>query len=125
MPIKSGNVVHKLDKYFITFAKRDDYGNLKLTIASAAGYGRLSNTVEMKRKLEEGQIQICILSSNDDIAIKLDQNVLLNEDRYNPNFDKRSTQWTVREIQVFVNPNNNELSVEANGKVYTLNEFFK
>jgi photosystem P840 reaction center protein PscD len=125
MPIKSGNVVHKLDKYFITFAKRDDFGNLKLTIASAAGYGRLSNTVEMKRKLEEGQIQICILSSNDDIAIKLDQNVLLNEDRYNPNFDKRSTQWTVREIQVFVNPNNNELSVEANGKVYTLNEFFK
>jgi len=34
-------------------------------------------------------------------------------------------QWTVREIPVFVNPNNNELSVEVNGKVYTLDEFFK
>lgn len=126
MPItKSGNAVHKLDKYFITQARRDDFGRLKLTIASAAGYGRLSNTEEMKRKLQEGQLQIVILSSNEDIAIPVDDIVKLNEERYNMNYDGRGVQWTVREIQVFVNPNNNELSVEVNGKVYTLDQFFK
>jgi photosystem P840 reaction center protein PscD len=41
------------------------------------------------------------------------------------NYDGRGVQWTVREIQVFVNPNNNEMSVEINGKVIPLDEFFK
>lgn len=126
MPItKSGNAVHKLDKYFITQAKRDQNGRLRLTIASAAGYGRHTNTEEIKRKLADRQIQLVVLSSNDDIRIPLDDWVKLNEERYNMNFDGRGVQWTVREIQVFVNPNNNELSVEINGKVLTLDEFFK
>ncbi len=126
MPItKSGNAVHKLDKYFITKATRDDFGRLKLTIASAAGYGRLSNTEEIKRKLADKQIQVVVLSSNEDIKIPLDDWVKLNEDRYNMNYDGRGVQWTVREIQVFVNPNNNEMSVEIGGKVYTLDQFFK
>jgi photosystem P840 reaction center protein PscD len=126
MPIlKSGNAVHKLDKYFIFSAKRDENGKLRLTISSAAGYGRLTNTGEITRKLEEGQIQVVVLSSNEDIGVKLDQTVQLNEERYNLNYDGRGVQWTVREIQVFVNPNNNQLSVEANGKVYTMDEFFK
>ncbi|MDX2130021.1 MAG: photosystem P840 reaction center protein PscD [Chloroherpetonaceae bacterium] len=126
MPItRSGNVVHKLDKYFITQAKRGDRGKLKLTIASAAGYGRLSNTEEMKRKLQEGQLQVCVLSSNEDIAIRTEDTVKLNEERYNMDYDSRGVKWTVREMQVFVNPNNNELSVEVRGRVYTLDEFFK
>jgi hypothetical protein len=66
MPItKSGNAVHKLDKYFITQARRDENGRLKLTIASAAGYGRLTNTEEIKRKLADKQIQLVVLSSNE------------------------------------------------------------
>jgi photosystem P840 reaction center protein PscD len=66
-----------------------------------------------------------VLSSNEDIAVPVNDTVMLNEERYNMNYDGRGVQWTVREIQVFVNPNNNELSVEVNGKVYTLDEFFK
>ncbi len=126
MPItRSGNPVHKLDKYFIHSARRDESGRLKLTISSAAGYGRITNTNEIKRRLVDGTMQLVILSSNEDIAVKADDVVRNNEDRYNPNFDGRSTQWTVREMQVFVNPNNNELSVEMNGKIYTLDQFFK
>ncbi len=126
MPItKSGNAVHKLDKYFITQARRDENGRLKLTIASAAGYGRLTNTEEIKRKLADKQLQLVVLSSNEDIKYPVDDWVKLNEERYNMNYDGRGVQWTVREIQVFVNPNNNEMSVELNGKVMTLDEFFK
>jgi photosystem P840 reaction center protein PscD len=126
MPItKSGNAVHKLDKYFITQARRDENGRLKLTIASAAGYGRLTNTEEIKRKLADKQIQLVVLSSNEDIKYPIDDWVKLNEERYNMNYDGRGVQWTVREIQVFVNPNNNEMSVEINGKVIPLDEFFK
>jgi photosystem P840 reaction center protein PscD len=66
-----------------------------------------------------------VLSSNEDIKYPLDDWVKLNEERYNMNYDGRGVQWTVREIQVFVNPNNNEMSVEINGKVMTLDEFFK
>ncbi len=69
--------------------------------------------------------QLVVLSSNEDIAVPVNDTVILNEERYNMNYDGRGVQWTVREIPVFVNPNNNELSVEVNGKVYTLDEFFK
>lgn len=126
MPLnKSGNPVHKVDKYFIHSAKRDERGRLKLVISSAAGYGRISATPEFKRKIADGTAQLVVLSSNEDIAVKLDETVKLNEERYNMDFDGRGVQWTVRELKVFVNPNNNELCVEANGKVYTLDEFFK
>lgn len=126
MPLnKSGNVVHKVDKYFIHSAKRDERGRLKLTISSAAGYSRINATPEFKRKIMDGTAQLVVLSSNEDIAVPVNDTVMLNEERYNMNFDGRGVQWTVREIQVFVNPNNNELSVEVNGKVYTLDEFFK
>ncbi len=126
MPLnKSGNVVHKIDKYFIHSAKRDERGRLKLTISSAAGYGRISATPEFKRKIMDRTAQLVVLSSNEDIAVPVNDTVILNEERYNMNYDGRGVQWTVREIPVFVNPNNNELSVEVNGKVYTLDEFFK
>jgi len=38
MPLnKSGNAVHKIDKYFIHSAKRDERGRLKLTISLQLG----------------------------------------------------------------------------------------
>lgn len=124
-PIRSGNAVHKIDKYFIHSTERDANGRIKLKLSSAAGYGRLTNTEEIKRKLRDGAIQLTVLSNNEQIKVKTGDAVKSNEERYVIDYDERGVKWTVRELQVFVNPSTNEMSVELLGKVYTIDEFFE
>jgi photosystem P840 reaction center protein PscD len=120
---KSGNPVHKVEKYFIHSTERNEYGALKLNISSASGHSRVNGTEELKSRISDGSINLFVLSNNEQIRVNLQ--VKLNEDRYVTDFDGRGVKWTVREIEVFVNLNNNELSVEVNGRVYTLDEFFE
>lgn len=127
MPLssKSGNAVHKVDKYFIFSTERNAQGKLKLKLSSAAGYGRPSGTEEIKRRVREGTMQLVILSNNEQIKVKASDVVKFNDERYVTDYDQRSVKWAVREMQVFVNPNTNELAVEMNGKIYPLDEFFE
>ncbi|ACF13732.1 photosystem P840 reaction center protein PscD [Chloroherpeton thalassium ATCC 35110] len=122
---RTGNPVHKIDKYFITKAERDDYGRLNLTFASTGGYGQLTNIPEIKKLLKNHDIQVAVLSSNEDIAINLQEFVKSSEERYVTDFDGRGVRSTMREVQVFVNPNTDEMVVDINGRLYSLNEFFK
>jgi photosystem P840 reaction center protein PscD len=121
----SGNAVHKVEKYFITSAKRDRNGALQLTICPASGRRKLSPTKEMIEKLICGEIELYVLTTQPDIAIDLKQKVLDNENRYVIDFDKRGVKWTMRDIPVFFDTSSNQLSVEIDRRTYSLNEFFK
>ena len=121
----SGNAVHKAEKYFITSAKRDRDDRLQLEIYPASGRRKLSPTREMIDKIISGEIELFVLTTQPDIAINLEQKVLDNENRYVIDFDKRGVKWTMRDIPVFYNSLEKQLSVEIDRRTYTLNEFFK
>ena len=121
----SGNAVHKAEKYFITSAKRDRDDRLQLEIYPASGRRKLSPTREMIDKIISGEIELYVLTTQPDIAINLEQKVLDNENRYVIDFDKRGVKWTMRDIPVFYNSLDRQLSVEIDRRTYTLNEFFK
>ncbi|NTW50604.1 MAG: photosystem P840 reaction center protein PscD [Chlorobiales bacterium] len=122
---RSGNAVHTADKYFISSAERDQNGRLSLTIASAGGYGKLSNTKQIKDLLKNNQIKLVVLSCNEDIAFDAEKMVRTQEERYVTDFDGRGVRSTMREIPVFVNPNTDQMSVEIDGKVLSVDRFFK
>lgn len=122
---RSGNAVHTADKYFITNTERDQNGKLNLTIASAAGYGKLNNTKQIKDLLKNHQIKLVVLSCNENIAFDAEKMVRAQEERYVTDFDGRGVRSTMREIPVFVNPNNDQMSVEIDGRVIPVDRFFK
>ncbi len=121
----SGNALHKVAKYYITSAKRDRNGKLDITIMPASGKRKLSPTRELIEQLQEGKIQLLILTNQPDIAIDVPQKVLDNENRYVIDFDKRGVKWTMRDLPVFYNNLRGELCVEIDKVTYTLDEFFK
>ena len=121
----SGNAVHKAKKYFIISAKRDQNNKLKLQISPATGRKKLLPTEEMINKVMRGEIELTVLTTQPDIAIKLEQKVLDNENRYVIDFDNRGIKWTMRDIPVFYSSMTRQLSVEIDRQIYTLNEFFK
>ncbi len=121
----SGNALHKVAKYFITSAKRDRNGALLLTITPASGKRKLAPTKEIIEQLQEGKIQLFVLTTQPDIAIDVPQKVLDNENRYVIDFDNRGVKWTMRDIPVFYDNLRNQLCVEIDKETYTLNEFFK
>ncbi|ASQ90804.1 reaction center protein [Prosthecochloris sp. GSB1] len=121
----SGNAVHKVAKYYITSAKRDRNGKLNVTIMPASGRRKLSPTRELIEQLQEGKIQLLVLTNQPDIAIDLEQKVLDNENRYVIDFDKRGVKWTMRDLPVFYDALRKQLCVEVDGISYTLDQFFK
>ena len=121
----SGNAAHKADKYYITSAKRDEWGDLDVHIIPTSGRRKLSPTKEMINKIISGEIDLFVLSSQPDIGIDLKQKMVDNENRYVIDFDKRGIKWTMRDIPVFYNSLQQQLCVEIDRRTYTLNEFFK
>ena len=121
----SGNALHKVAKYYITSAKRDRNGKLDVTIMPASGKRKLSPTRELIEQLQEGKIQLLILTNQPDIAINVQQKVLDNENRYVIDFDKRGVKWTMRDLPVFYDNLRGELCVEIDKVTYTLDQFFK
>ena len=121
----SGNAAHKAEKYYITSAKRDDYGKLNILISPASGRRKLLPTPGMINKIISGEIELFVLTTQPDIGINLAQKVLDNENRYVIDFDKRGIKWTMRDIPVFYNSLDQQLCVEIDRRTYTLNEFFK
>lgn len=122
---RSGNPVHTADKYFISTTERDQNGALRLTIASASGHGKLSDTKLIKDLLKSEKIKVVVLSCNENIALDVDRMVKTEEERYVTDFDGRGVRSAMREIPVFVNPNTDQMSVEINGRVLSVNQFFK
>jgi photosystem P840 reaction center protein PscD len=122
---RTGNAVHTVDKYFITNTARDQNGRLKLTISSAGGYGQLTNTNQIIDLIKSGEMNLMVLTTNPNIAVDVEGAVKANEERYVTDFDNRGVRCTVREMVVFVNPSTNELSVEFNGNIMALEQFFK
>ncbi|MEI8033434.1 MAG: photosystem P840 reaction center protein PscD [Chlorobiaceae bacterium] len=121
----SGNALHKVPKYFITKAKRDYNGKLQVEIMPTSGRRPLSPTKEIIDQLIADEIEIAVLTTQPDIAINIEQQVLDNENRYVIDFDKRGIKWTMRDLPVFWDSILGSLCVEVNRRVYTLNEFFK
>jgi len=121
----SGNAVHKVEKYFITSAKRDRNGALQLSISPAAGRRKLLPTKLMVDKVMNGEIDLYVMSTLPDIAIGLDQKILDNENRYVIDFDNRGVKWTMRDIPVFYDSIKRGLAVEIDRQTYSLDEFFK
>lgn len=121
----SGNALHKVAKYYITSAKRDRNGKLDVTIMPASGKRKLSPTRELIEQLQEGNIQLLVLTNQPDIAINVQQKVLDNENRYVIDFDKRGVKWTMRDLPVFYDNLRDELCVEIDKVTYTLDQFFK
>ncbi|HHE07453.1 MAG TPA: reaction center protein, partial [Chlorobaculum parvum] len=120
----SGNAAHKAEKYFITSAKRDRNDRLQIEIVPSSGRRKLSPTPEMIRRLINGEIEIFVLTTQPDIAIDINKQVIDMENRYVIDFDKRGIKWTMREIPVFYCESKG-LCVELQNRIYTLNEFFK
>lgn len=121
----SGNANHKVEKYYITAAKRDRTGRLEITISPTSGRRKLSPTPEMINKIMMGEVELFVLSTHPDIGINLAQKVLDNENRYVIDFDNRGIKWTMRDIPVFYSSTERQLCVEIDRRMYTLNEFFK
>ncbi|MEI7694307.1 MAG: photosystem P840 reaction center protein PscD [Chlorobium sp.] len=121
----SGNANHKVEKYYITSAKRDGYDKLQVQITPVSGRRKLSPTKEMINRIVAGEIELFVLSTQPDIGINLKQKVLDNENRYVIDFDKRGIKWTMRDIPVFYNSLDQKLCVEIDRRTYTLDEFFK
>jgi len=122
---RTGNPVHKVDKYFITKTERDEYGQLQITFSSAGRYGQLTNINAIKKLLKTKEVQVAVLTTNDNIAIDLKEFVKAAEERYVTDFDGRSVRTTMREVQVFVDPSTDEMVIDINGRLYPLDEFFK
>ena len=121
----SGNAAHKAQKYYITSAKRDNYGDLKIQISPASGRRKLSPTSEMINKIISGEVELFVMTTLSDIGIDLSQKVLDNENRYVIDFDKRGIKWTMRDLPIFYSSLHKQLCIEIDRHTYTLNEFFK
>jgi len=121
----SGNAAHKTRKYYITTAKRDNYGKLQIQICPVSGRRKLSPTPEIISKIISGEIELFVLTTQPDIGIDLKQKVLDNENRYVIDFDKRGIKWTMRDIPVFYDSLHQQLAVEIDRQFYTLDKFFK
>ncbi|NTW68876.1 MAG: photosystem P840 reaction center protein PscD [Chlorobiaceae bacterium] len=121
----SGNAAHKTHKYFITSAKRDNYGKLQIQISPASGRRKLSPTQEIINQIISGEISLFVLTTQPDIGIDMNKKVMDNENRYVIDFDKRGVKWTMRDIPVFYDSLHKELAVEIDRQVYTLDKFFK
>ncbi|MBV5303229.1 MAG: photosystem P840 reaction center protein PscD [Chlorobium sp.] len=121
----SGNATHKVEKYYITSAKRDQYDKLQVQIAPVSGRRKLSPTKEMINKIIAGEIELFVLSTQPDIGIDLKKKILDNENRYVIDFDNRGIKWTMRDIPVFYNSLDQKLCIEIDRCTYTLDEFFK
>lgn len=122
---RTGNPVHKVDKYFITETERDINGRLLITASSVGGYGRLTNIKEIKKLIKNHEINLFVLTTNPQIAVDMAGAVQLIEESYVTDFDRRGVRSTVREIVVFINPSNDELYVEHNGRTIPLDQFFE
>jgi len=122
---RTGNPVHKVDKYFITETERDINGRLLITASSVGGYGRLTNIKEIKKLIKNHEINLFVLTTNPQIAVDMAGAVQLIEESYVTDFDRRGVRSTVREIVVFINPSNDELYVEHNGRTISLDQFFE
>lgn len=122
---RTGNAVHKVDKYFITNTERDELGQLKLTISSAGGYGQLTNTNQILDLIRSKEINLFVLTTNPNIAVDVEGAVKSNEERYVTDFDDRGVRCTVREMPIFINPNTEDLSIEFDGQIMSLDRFFK
>jgi photosystem P840 reaction center protein PscD len=79
----------------------------------------------MINKIIAGEIELFVLSTQTDIGINLQQQILDNENRYVIDFDNRGIKWTMRDIPVFYDSLKQQLCIEVNRRTYTLNEFFK
>ncbi len=121
----SGNALHKVTKYYITSAKRDNNGRLDITISPASGRTKLKPTDQFIRQLENKEVQLLVLTTQPDIALDLNKMVIDNENRYVIDFDKRGVKWTMRDLPVYYNTMKRELCVEVDGVCYTLDKFFK
>ena len=121
----SGNAAHKAEKYYITSAKRDDWGNLDIQISPSSGRRKLSPTKEMINKVISGEIDLFVLSTQPDIGIDLDKKMIDNENRYVIDFDNRGIKWTMRDIPLFYSSLQQQLCVEIDRRTYTVDEFFK
>ena len=121
----SGNATHKVEKYYITSAKRDQYDKLQVQRAPVSGRRKLSPTKEMINKIIAGEIELFVLSTQPDIGIDLKKKILDNENRYVIDFDNRGIKWTMRDIPVFYNSFDQKLCIEIDRCTYTLDEFFK
>lgn len=121
----SGNALHKVTKYYITSAKRDNNGRLDITISPASGRTKLKPTEQFIRQLENKEVQLLVLTTQPDLALDLNKMVIDNENRYVIDFDKRGVKWTMRDLPVYYNTMKQELCVEVDGVCYTLDKFFK
>ncbi len=121
----SGNAAHKAEKYYITSAKRDNRGDLRVQISPASGRRKLSPTTEMIKKIMSEEIDLFVLSTQPDIGIDLNKQIIDNENRYVIDFDNRGIKWTMRDIPVFYSSLQQKLCVEIDRQTYTLDEFFK
>ena len=121
----SGNAAHKVEKYYITSAKRDNYNKLQVQISPSSGRRKLSPTKEMINKIISGEIELFVLTTQPDIGIDINKKVIDNENRYVIDFDKRGIKWTMRDIPVFYDSLDQKLCVEIDRRTYTLDEFFK
>jgi photosystem P840 reaction center protein PscD len=121
----SGNAAHKAKKYFITTAKRDNYGKLHIQISPSSGRRKLSPTPEIINEIISGEIELYVMTTQPDIGIDLEKIVLDNENRYVIDFDNRGVKWTMRDLPVFYDSLHRQLCIEIDRRTYTLNEFFK
>ncbi len=121
----SGNAAHKAEKYYITSAKRDERGALRVQISPSSGRRKLSPTTEMINKIIAEEIELFVLSTQPDIGIDLKKKMVDNENRYVIDFDNRGVKWTMRDIPVFYSSLQSQLCVEIDRRTYTLDEFFK
>ena len=79
----------------------------------------------MINKIISGEIDLFVLSTQPDIGIDLKKLILDNENRYVIDFDNRGIKWTMRDIPLFYSSLQQQLCIEIDRRIYTVDEFFK